>query len=265
MASFVIPRAVWFAWTRWALAIAATAALLVLPLAGHAEDSHVQFSRDGAATIIQKDFGAERWSIHHDLVDGYVTGNVFFTDGRPPTFLSCRRTAETTTDATYECYEAAGCGPTDDPCVSHHQALGTVTLPRAFFLPPGSGPLWGLAPRGLLGTWRVEIRTDPSTRKQIRFTELTAEGSTVTVVGSTFDGRAISLSTVPRRRARVGVEEAPDHCWYYEVTQLSARFFRGTASRGATPESCRRHDAGATLAEFPVLGRRVDDPEQVTR
>ena len=50
---------------------------------------------DDARVLVQKDVGAERWAISYNLSDRTVTGNVFKTDGSPPSFIFCRITNET--------------------------------------------------------------------------------------------------------------------------------------------------------------------------
>lgn len=120
-------------------------------------DSTVQFSLDRTATLVQKDFGPERWSVTHRISDGYTMGNVFFTDGRPAAFLSCEDLGGDLQNIELRCHIAQAC--TESPCSALDYSLieGTASLPRAFFFPPDEvvGPSNLDA---LVGSWRVEVR-----------------------------------------------------------------------------------------------------------
>lgn len=65
------------------------ASFLVAAAPCFAAKSGTQLSRDFSTVLVQKDVGAERWAISLALDGLAVTGNVFFTDARPPAFLSC--------------------------------------------------------------------------------------------------------------------------------------------------------------------------------
>lgn len=111
-------------------------ALLLIPptaLAG----SGVQYSRDKKSTLISKDVGTERWAITYRLADGAVFGNVFYPDGREPSFVSCDRSSSNGGSATFRCYGADRCG--GEPCPpGQYSFIADVTLPESFFLPPGN-------------------------------------------------------------------------------------------------------------------------------
>lgn len=134
--------------------LAARAAAAETPLGTSERASGVQVSPDGARTLINKDVGTERWGITRNA-DGTVTGNVFFTDGRAPVFLSCVETASTATELTLRCDSADGC--VGAPCApTLWTSLGEVTLPLSFFEPPQPE-----IPEGPLGRRRFSI--DPAT------------------------------------------------------------------------------------------------------
>src|SRR5262249_21009334 len=54
-----------------------------------------QLDRGSRRYLISKDIGNERWAISFNLDERTVTGNVFKTDGSPPSFISCDITSET--------------------------------------------------------------------------------------------------------------------------------------------------------------------------
>ncbi|MDG2307651.1 MAG: Kazal-type serine protease inhibitor [Candidatus Binatia bacterium] len=97
-------------------------------------ESGLQFTPDDARTLISKDVGAERWAITRNLVDGSVTGNVFFPSGGPPVFIYCEETAQNGTDLDFDCYSSNLCSAA--PCPGEQwELLASVTLPESFFLP----------------------------------------------------------------------------------------------------------------------------------
>ncbi|MBY0279733.1 hypothetical protein K2Z84_30735 [Candidatus Binatia bacterium] len=68
-------------------------ALLALAATAHAQPaSGLQQTPDSARYLISKDVGSERWAISFNLADNTVTGNVFKTDGSPPSFVFCKIT-----------------------------------------------------------------------------------------------------------------------------------------------------------------------------
>jgi hypothetical protein len=52
-------------------------------------ESGIQVTSDQKRILVNKDVGAARYAITQDRDDGSASGNVFFTDDRPPTFLYC--------------------------------------------------------------------------------------------------------------------------------------------------------------------------------
>jgi hypothetical protein len=122
----------------------AVAALLALSLAGtaQAQSSGLQMSPDSARYLISKDVGTERWAISYNLNDSTVTGNVFKTDGSPPSFIWCKITSEVANpdpaqnQYTLDCYGADACASA--PCdksawsliVSGLQISGSFLLPN---------------------------------------------------------------------------------------------------------------------------------------
>jgi hypothetical protein len=118
-------------------------------------ESGVQVTPDGKRTLISKDVGGARWAITRND-DATVTGNVFYTDGRPPDFVFCAETGGDAANVTLRCRLAAPCPLA--PCApeSWVDIAGEVELPRSFFSPPVP-PL----PEGPLGRRRFSI--DPAT------------------------------------------------------------------------------------------------------
>lgn len=117
---------------------AAMLTLFMLPATspGQTRESRIQVSYDDTMTIVQKDFGGERWSVTFRRADGAVMGNVFFTDERAPAFLSCSVLAATEDDLTYRCASADPC--VEGPCntLDYETDVDPVSVPRDFFLPP---------------------------------------------------------------------------------------------------------------------------------
>lgn len=114
----------------------------VLAAARGADPAHagsgVQYSRDRSSTLISKDVGAERWAITYRVDDGAAFGNVFYPDGRDPSFISCDRIGVNGSDSSYRCYGANRCP--GEPCgEEQYSFIAEVSLPTSFFFPP-SGP-----------------------------------------------------------------------------------------------------------------------------
>lgn len=134
----------------------AVLALVVAPAIAEAQ-SGVQWTRDRTATLVSKDVDAERWAITYRVDDGHVTGNVFRTDGGPASFIDCDRTSVDDTNATFDCYGADACEVA--PCPgSQYTPIGSgITLPIAFFFPPGDDPSGSGTVADLIGTWRFTV------------------------------------------------------------------------------------------------------------
>ncbi len=100
------------------------------------DSSSVQYTRDGVATLVQKDLNGERWAITYTIETGHVTGNVLRDNGSA-TFLDCDRT-EARNDGTgvFSCYSAERCGGTCGP--DAWAFLTETELPLSFFFPPAS-------------------------------------------------------------------------------------------------------------------------------
>lgn len=117
--------------------VLAIAALSTLALAQR--ESGVRESRDGREVMVNKDVGDERWAIAFDLDSGTVTGNVFYQDGRPPSYVWCSpagspgRIEPGAPDLTLTCYGSDEC--TSAPCdPSNWEHIANVRLPVSFFL-----------------------------------------------------------------------------------------------------------------------------------
>lgn len=130
--------------------------LVVVPARAEAQ-SGVQWTRDRDATLVSKDVGAERWAITYRLADGHVTGNVFRTDGGPPSFIDCDQTAADDTNATFDCYGADACGAAPCPESQYSLIASGISLPISFFFPPGDGPDGSGTVADLIGTWRFTV------------------------------------------------------------------------------------------------------------
>jgi hypothetical protein len=74
-------------------AVAALAGAAAIVHAGTAPTG-VQWTPDGDFILVNKDVGNERWAITLNLANLTATGNVFFTDGRFPSFIWCTNTGE---------------------------------------------------------------------------------------------------------------------------------------------------------------------------
>jgi hypothetical protein len=127
------------AWlTRAALA---TALVATFATGAAAQGSGLQQTPDSARYLISKDVGAERWAISYNLNDKTVTGNVFKTDGSPPSFVYCNNLIEAISpnpadiQYTLDCYGADACAAA--PCTSSQWTLiaAGIQLPGSFLLP----------------------------------------------------------------------------------------------------------------------------------
>lgn len=121
--------------------VVAFAVSLVMPAAGLAAPTGVQWTPDAKQLLVNKDVGNERWAITLNLADFSATGNVFFTDDRAPAFVWCEKTGESfdanagELNLRYRCYgsDAAlgGFASADWSLISDD-----VSLPLSFFIPP---------------------------------------------------------------------------------------------------------------------------------
>jgi hypothetical protein len=123
---------------------AALAAVLATAFAGAAaaqSSSGIQQTPDSARYLISKDVGAERWAISYNLNDRTVTGNVFKTDGSPPSFIWCEIVSEATApnpadnQYTLDCYGADACSAA--PCAASAWTLiaAGLQIDGSFLLP----------------------------------------------------------------------------------------------------------------------------------
>lgn len=71
--------------------------------------SGVQITPDGSRVLVNKDVGAERWTVTRNISDGSVTGNVFRSTAGVPDFLWCQDESGTSVagSRTYSCYVAS--------------------------------------------------------------------------------------------------------------------------------------------------------------
>jgi len=108
------------------------------------QPSGLQATPDGLRTLINKPVGAEQWAITENASDRSVTGNIFFTDGRDPQFITCERLGDdgnpdpAQVQIRFACSLSAKCSATECPAPGDWTALpGEITLPGSFLLPRG--------------------------------------------------------------------------------------------------------------------------------
>jgi hypothetical protein len=110
-------------------------------MGGSSKPSGLQTTPDGQRTLINKPVGAEQWGITRNE-DGTVTGNIFYTDGRDPQFLTCTQTGDdgnpdpAAVMLRFACSLASKCTAAQCPAPGDWVALPSeVQLPGSFFLP----------------------------------------------------------------------------------------------------------------------------------
>lgn len=119
------------------------AALLLSVGSAHAK-SPIQFTPDESNVLVNKAVGTEQWVLSLNVNDDTLTGNVFDTTGKPPTFFFCDVTWDGLLDLidlqgqtlTLDCQVASGCSAV--PCDAtgwHALGGGSISLPGSFFLP----------------------------------------------------------------------------------------------------------------------------------
>jgi hypothetical protein len=135
--------------SRLTISNLAVAAGLLLPLAAgdaRAQQSPagLQMTPDSRRYLISKDVGNERWAISFDLESRTVTGNVFKTDGSPPSFIWCRITDETpaadpaANAYLLDCYGAGACAAAPCSSAAWTPIATGVPLSGDFLLPDGT-------------------------------------------------------------------------------------------------------------------------------
>ncbi|MFN8602011.1 MAG: hypothetical protein U0842_16200 [Candidatus Binatia bacterium] len=132
------------------LSFVAVCALAAAPSALGQSSSGATLSPDRQSFMVNKDIGAERWTITLNLftpdtrnVIG-VTGNIFRADGGPASFVSCLERVDSSGDLRIansvfrlSCSGAAACGSTAAACARSSWTLieDDVRVPASFFLP----------------------------------------------------------------------------------------------------------------------------------
>jgi hypothetical protein len=109
-----------------------------------AQGSGIQQTPDSQRYLISKDVGPERWAISFNLRDRTVTGNVFKTDGSPPSFIWCSIESVTpspdpaATQYTLECSGVDAC--VQAPCAKTAWTLiaSDLVIDGSFLLPDGT-------------------------------------------------------------------------------------------------------------------------------
>ena len=97
--------------------------------------SSFQSTPDGSQVLIQKDYGSERWSISYEPASGLFLGNVFKTDGSPPSFIVCNRTAADEDNLTFSCQGADACRDASCPGRRADGGLDWVLINENFVVP----------------------------------------------------------------------------------------------------------------------------------
>ncbi|MDG2308859.1 MAG: hypothetical protein P8R42_30115 [Candidatus Binatia bacterium] len=121
----------------------AVAGIATVGIAAKAE-AQIQLTPDSRSYLIQRTVGAEEWAISYNFDAGTLTGNVFKTNGAPPSFIWCEFVnidyADDPSDNQYflDCLGADAC--TTAPCEpSAWVDIGqNIPLPASFVLPPGT-------------------------------------------------------------------------------------------------------------------------------
>ncbi len=113
--------------------VAARAASAATP--AHDEPgSGLQVTPDDGSTLVNKDLEGERWSIAR-FADGVVTGIVYRGENAAPTFVYCEQTGTSGENIELDCSAADSCKA--GPCIpGDWTAIGEVSVPESFFLPP---------------------------------------------------------------------------------------------------------------------------------
>ena len=140
-----------------AAALAATTAAAQVP-------SGSTLSPDRQSFLVNKDLGAERWTINLNLFSSNpndiinVTGNIFRSDGGPASFVTCLVRADSTgtlsnpsSSFRLSCSGSNACTTTAEMCARDGWTLisDDVSVPASFFLPPGGiGTLTALGGAG---------------------------------------------------------------------------------------------------------------------
>ncbi|MEW6269349.1 MAG: hypothetical protein AB1689_08655 [Thermodesulfobacteriota bacterium] len=109
-------------------------------------------SPDLQSYLVNKDLGAERWTINLNLYSQdpddviNVTGNIFRSDGGPASFVECLVREDSTGTLTdpastfrLSCSGSDACASTAETCARESWTLisDDVPVPASFFLPPG--------------------------------------------------------------------------------------------------------------------------------
>jgi hypothetical protein len=118
-----------------------------------AAETGVTFTPDRAAYLVNKDVGSDRWTIGLNVIPGdasrfvNVTGNVFRSDGGPPSFVVCQVNVDSTgrlddpaSIFSFSCRGAEPCATTATECSGARfwtLISDDVQLNAGFFLPGG--------------------------------------------------------------------------------------------------------------------------------
>ncbi|MBY0277669.1 matrixin family metalloprotease [Candidatus Binatia bacterium] len=105
-----------------------------------AAQSILQVTSSNRVVMIQKDYGAERWSIAYDRYNGVYLGNVFKSDGSEPSFVWCETIQANGNEIVFRCQGANACRDPSCPGLRADGSpdwvyIGDQTLPTSFFEP----------------------------------------------------------------------------------------------------------------------------------
>ena len=109
----------------------------------------IQLPPDVKSYLINRSVGNEQWAISYNFAANSLTGNVFKTDGSPPSFVFCEFTdiqyAEDPADNSYtlDCLGSDPCQ--ESPCEPQEwvEIGNDIPLPASFLLPPGTTVTFG--------------------------------------------------------------------------------------------------------------------------
>lgn len=102
-------------------------AIVVLATTASAQSSF-QITPDNRSVLMQRRVGDQQWVVLLRGANAY--GNVYFSDGTPPAFVSCDVSFPDSGDVAFACRGADAC--TEEECLPY-RPLDEVTLPASFF------------------------------------------------------------------------------------------------------------------------------------
>ena len=208
--------------------VALIVAAVVAPSLAFAQ-AGVQWTRERDATLVSKDVGAERWAITYRLSDGRVTGNVYRTDGGATSFLDCPRTAIEGENAIFDCYGADACAAAPCPESQYTRIATGVSLPIAFFFPPGDSP-GSPTVASLVGSWRFSIDDEDGDEIVYRLDRVEEDDGQQIAVGENEDTDNDVVAFQEMDGDFVLLDESTFSCLRYEFDFVTPNRLEGTQS-----------------------------------